>query len=66
MFALSEIHELGIIHKDISPNNVIIDENDNVKIIDFGISREYKPGRSEDTMLFGTKDFASPEHYGFG
>ena len=66
LFALSEIHELGIIHKDISPNNVIIDENDNVKIIDFGISREYKPGRSEDTMLFGTKDFASPEHYGFG
>lgn len=54
-----------IIHRDIKPQNIIIDSENKVWLIDYGISREYDPAANKDTTCFGTVDFAPPEQYGF-
>ena len=41
----------------------MIDENDNVQLIDFGIARKYKEGKQTDTVPMGTAGFASPEQF---
>jgi serine/threonine protein kinase len=54
-----------IIHRDIKPQNIIIDEQGKVTLIDFGISRAYDESAQEDTVNLGTRSYASPEQYGF-
>jgi len=54
-----------VIHRDIKPQNLIVDETGGLHLIDFGISRTYSKDSEEDTVCFGTKDFAPPEQYGF-
>ncbi len=54
-----------IIHRDIKPQNVIVDERGRVTLIDFGISRMYDAGARADTLCFGTRHYAAPEQYGF-
>lgn len=54
-----------IIHRDIKPQNIILGRNCKIKLIDFGISREYDEKAQEDTVCFGTRFFAAPEQYGF-
>lgn len=53
-----------IIFRDIKPDNVMIDENGQVKLIDFGIVRFFKPGKNKDTTHLGTPGYAPPEQYG--
>ncbi len=62
---LSAVHSLNIIHRDINPNNIMLDGYGVVKIIDFGISRTYKPEMRADTQILGTQGYAAPEQYGF-
>ncbi|HML69068.1 MAG TPA: protein kinase [Clostridia bacterium] len=64
---LAYLHSLTppIIHRDIKPQNIIIDADDKAWLIDFGISREYDASAAKDTHYFGTVDFAPPEQYGF-
>lgn len=60
--ALDEIHKVGVIHRDISPDNIFIDDDGNVKIIDFGsarLSREI----DDDRMIVLKPGFAPPEQY---
>lgn len=54
-----------IIHRDIKPQNIIMDKEGNVRLIDFGISRFYQEEAKNDTFCFGTMEFAPPEQYGF-
>lgn len=54
-----------IIYRDMKPDNIMLmPERDSVKLIDFGIARTYKEGRSKDTKPLGTDGYASPEQYG--
>jgi serine/threonine protein kinase len=54
-----------IIHRDIKPQNIIMDEQEKIKLIDFGISRTYSETEEVDTVFLGTKHFTAPEQYGF-
>jgi len=62
---LDKVHQRGIIHRDITPNNIIITPEKKLKLIDFGIARIYKESQNEDTQLLGTPGYAAPEQFGF-
>ncbi|WP_162463160.1 protein kinase domain-containing protein [Paenibacillus psychroresistens] len=53
----------SIIFRDLKPSNVMIDQQNNVCLIDFGIARSYTFERSSDTVQLGTVGFAAPEQY---
>lgn len=63
--ALSYLHTQTppIIYRDMKPANVMLKPEGNVKIIDFGIAREYKEQNLADTTVLGTKGYAPPEQY---
>ena len=52
-----------VIYRDLKPANIMIDEQDNVRLIDFGIARNYKEGKLLDTIQMGTVGFAAPEQF---
>jgi serine/threonine protein kinase len=57
----------AIIYRDLKPNNAMLEsESGTLKLIDFGIARRYRPGKSKDTGILGTPGFAPPEQYGNG
>lgn len=58
-------HEPPIIHRDIKGANVILDNESKVYLIDFDASKVVTKGRSHDTDLIGTEEYAAPEQYGF-
>ncbi len=64
---LSYLHSQtpSVIHRDIKPQNIIVNDTGAIKLIDFGISRVYDEQSSNDTVFFGTQEFAPPEQYGF-
>jgi serine/threonine-protein kinase len=56
-----------IIYRDMKPGNVMEQSSNGVcKVIDFGIARFWKPGRTKDTLILGTPGYAPPEQYGKG
>lgn len=59
------LHKHNIIHRDINPNNIIVCDDGQVKIIDFDISRSVKKNAKSDTVILGTKGYAAPEQFGF-
>ena len=63
--AVEHLHRYGIIHRDVTPKNIILDENLHLTLIDFDISRKFSGTREQDTTLYGTEGFAPPEQYGF-
>lgn len=63
--ALSASHNIGIIHRDINPDNIMISNDGIVKIIDFGIARILKEQKPQDTSFLGTAGYAAPEQFGF-
>lgn len=62
---LDALHKHGIIHRDIKPDNIMIDESENTFLIDYGIARIYQKETGQDTRALGTIGFAAPEQYGF-
>lgn len=55
-----------IIFRDIKPSNIILTTGGKIKLIDFGIARFFRPGRTKDTQQLGTPGFSAPEQYGSG
>lgn len=60
--AVSYLHEMGFVHRDIKDENVLIDENDNVFLLDFGYSRHIPQNQLDFfTDIVGTYHCMSPE-----
>ena len=53
-----------IIYRDMKPANIMLQPDGRLKLIDFGIAREYKQNSSADTTYIGTKGYAAPEQFG--
>lgn len=66
--ALGYLHSQNppIIYRDMKPANVMLHPDGYVKIIDFGVSREFKEQATKDTLPFGTEGYAPPEQHGQG
>lgn len=59
---LAEAHRLGIVHRDLKPQNIMVDEEGNVRIMDFGIARTLREkGITGAGVLVGTPEYMSPE-----
>lgn len=61
---LGAAHAQGVIHRDIKPDNVILDQAGNAKLMDFGIARPVErltPGHTQAGWIVGTPQFMAPE-----
>jgi hypothetical protein len=64
---LGELHTnpVKIVHRDIKPQNIIIDDTGKLTVIDMGTARKIKPDAEKDTICAGTEDIAAPEQFGY-
>ncbi len=58
---MQQVHEKGILHRDIKPDNILIDENNKPVIVDFGIAREYDQDVTKTHTTFRTPGYYAPE-----
>ncbi len=59
---LAEAHSLGVVHRDLKPQNIMIDKGGNAKIMDFGIARSIREkGITGAGIMIGTPEYMSPE-----
>ncbi len=59
---LAEAHRLGVVHRDLKPQNIMVDREGNARIMDFGIARSIKTkGITGTGVMIGTPDYMSPE-----
>ncbi|HUP27023.1 MAG TPA: protein kinase, partial [Chloroflexia bacterium] len=60
--ALSVAHAAGMIHRDVKPQNIMVDRNGNAHLTDFGIVKALSgPSLTQSGMTFGTAAYMSPE-----
>jgi len=59
---LAEAHKLGVVHRDLKPQNIMLDKEGNTRIMDFGIARSLKTkGITGEGVMIGTPEYMSPE-----
>ena len=54
-------HRRNVIHRDLKPHNVIVDDSDEAKVTDFGIARAGASDMTETGSIMGTAQYLSPE-----
>ena len=63
LMGLHHLHSRGICHRDLKPENILLDNDLNIKIIDFGFATELsgKNGTGFNNTYLGTKPYMAPE-----
>jgi eukaryotic-like serine/threonine-protein kinase len=60
--ALESAHAAGVVHRDLKPQNIMLDASDRVYVMDFGIAHSLEtPGMTQTGALMGTPEYMSPE-----
>ena len=55
--------EKPVIFRDLKPDNIIITEDRHIKLVDFGLARQFDPGKRRDTQASGSVGYAPPEQW---
>ena len=55
--------EKPVIFRDLKPDNIIITEDRHIKLVDFGLARQFEPGKRRDTQASGSVGYAPPEQW---
>lgn len=62
VLAVDSIHKLGYVHRDIKPDNVLLDANGHIRLADFGSCLKLnEDGMVQSNVAVGTPDYISPE-----
>jgi tetratricopeptide (TPR) repeat protein/predicted Ser/Thr protein kinase len=60
--ALEAAHHAGVVHRDLKPQNIMVDQGGRVYVMDFGVARSLEtPGMTQTGALMGTPEYMSPE-----
>ncbi len=62
--AVIVVHGKGLLHRDIKPQNIMVRDNQDAVLIDFGLARGFIPNRTQQITVELTQGFAPPEQYG--
>ena len=60
---LQKVHEKGIVHRDISPDNLMVREDGKILLLDLGAAKDLSEGTEQSTLLITKKGFSPPEQH---
>ncbi len=61
VIALQHIHELGIVYRDLKPENVLVGADGHIKLTDFGLSKSNANSENLTFTVCGTPEYIAPE-----